>query len=81
MHVVMASPPPRYSPLRQSLQPLVKEFTILPAAQSLHLVLPESDVRPAAHGVQGTVRLFSMEKESFWQSVQLVAPTKSLNSP
>ena len=63
-----------------SLAPVISSNC--PAKQSEHLVLPGLDVlRPAAHGVQGTVRLLSSEKEFFWQRVQLVAPTKSLNSP
>ena len=79
--MVASSVPLRYSPSRQSVQPLVTKFIILPAAQSEHLVLPLSEVRPSAQASHGTLRFFDVEKEFMRQSLQITAPAASLNWP
>ena len=50
-------------PMGQSMQ--TSKFLNLPGAQSEHLVLPSLEVRPGAHGLQGTLRYLSVEKEFF----------------
>ena len=60
---------------------LLTTFLNLPGAQSEHLVLPVLEVRPGGHWSHGFGRFLSVAKEFVWQSVQLVAPTASLNSP
>jgi hypothetical protein len=61
-HVLASSEPPRYSPKPQLSHPFVAEFSILPAAHSLHDDAFVLLVRPDAHESHAFFRSISAEK-------------------